>query len=77
MLNDFGIQYDVEESLHELVSESSHNFHKTPITLVCSNHGVFRTTIGQVIKFTSNEESPCVKCRGKFVQRNYTTDEFV
>lgn len=76
-LKSLGINYNVEDTLNDLMAKNARNFHKTPIRLHCTIHGYFDTTIGQVIKFMNNEESPCMKCRGKMINRKYSTNEFI
>lgn len=47
------------------------------IKILCSEHGIFESTYEQVKRFIDKNQSPCKMCRGLYINRNYSNNQFI
>lgn len=72
-------KFEIEFDLAQLDKQQYNSswYRNVKFKFVCKKHGIFSSTIETLIGYFLKNESPCIKCRGKIVDRHYTTQQFI
>lgn len=77
ILKSFGIHFTLSNVLDVIERNKVLRLGRIKIPLCCDKHGMFELSFECIEKFIKNNETPCVLCRGKITNRQYSNDEFI